>query len=163
MAREAHPGLVVHEGMFEAWAPAEPFDAVLVLHVAEHVDDPVALLAHLRDWVRPGGRLVVVVPNAESLHRRLAVDMGLQPRLDTLSPRDQLVGHQRVYTLDGLRADVAAAGFDCVAELGWFLKTLPNSMMLDYAPELLEALFTVSSELPPRMLANIGVVADRPS
>ena len=56
-ARAAHPDLVVHEGMFEHWAPGEPYDAVLALHVAEHVDDPVALLAHLRTWVRPGGRL----------------------------------------------------------------------------------------------------------
>jgi SAM-dependent methyltransferase len=162
-ARAAHPGLTVHEGMFEAWVPAEPYDAVLALHVAEHVDDPVALLSHLRGWVKPGGRLVVVVPNAESLHRRLAVRMGLQPALDTLSPRDHLVGHQRVYTLDGLKADVAAAGFTPSGELGWFLKTLPNSMMLDYPPALLEALFTVSEELAPRLLANIGVVADRPA
>jgi SAM-dependent methyltransferase len=162
-ARDVHPGLTVHEGMFERWTPDAPYDAVLALHVAEHVDDPVALLSHLRDWVRPGGRLVVVVPNAESLHRRLAVHMGLQPQLDTLSPRDHLVGHQRVYTLDGLAADVAAAGFVPADELGWFLKTLPNSMMLDYPPELLEALFTVSADLEPRMLANIGVVADRPA
>jgi SAM-dependent methyltransferase len=162
-ARETHPGLAVHEGMFETWTADEPYDAVLALHVAEHVDDPVAVLARIRAWVRPGGRIVVVVPNAESLHRRLAVHMGVQPHLDTLSPRDHLVGHQRVYTLDGLRADVAAAGFVPTGELGWFLKTLPNSMMLDYPAELLEALFTVSAELEPRLLANIGIVADRPS
>jgi 2-polyprenyl-3-methyl-5-hydroxy-6-metoxy-1,4-benzoquinol methylase len=162
-ARAAHPGLAVHEGMFEQWTPDEPYDAVLALHVAEHVDDPVALLSHLRSWVKPGGRLVVVVPNAESLHRRLAVRMGLQPALDSLSPRDHLVGHQRVYALDGLRADITVAGFDCVDEFGWFVKTLPNSMMLDYSPELLEALFAVSDELDPRLLANIGVVAQRAS
>jgi SAM-dependent methyltransferase len=162
-ARAAHPGLAVHEGMFEQWTPEEPYDAVLALHVAEHVDDPVALLSRVHDWVRPGGRIVVVVPNAESLHRRLAVRMGLQPQLDTLSPRDHLVGHQRVYTLDGLTDDVRAAGFAPTGELGWFLKVLPNSMMLDHPPALLEALFTVSEELAPRMLANIGVIADRPA
>jgi SAM-dependent methyltransferase len=162
-ARATHPGLTVHEGMFESWAPAEPYDAVLALHVAEHVDDPVTLLSHIRSWVKPGGRLVVVVPNAESLHRRLAVRMGLQPQLDSLSPRDHLVGHQRVYSLDGLNADVAAAGFTPVGEMGWFLKTLPNAMMLDHPPALLEALFTISDELEPRMLANIGVIADRPT
>lgn len=162
-ARETDPDLVVHEGMFEAWGPEAPYDAVLALHVAEHVDDPVALLSHLLDWVVPGGRLVVVVPNAESLHRRLAVRMGLQPELDSLSPRDHLVGHRRVYGLDDLRADVTAAGFTPTDEFGWFLKTLPNNMMLDYSPELLEALFTVSDDLDPRLLANIGVVARRPA
>src|SRR3546814_4330103 len=39
-ARSAHPGLIVHVGMFETFQPADPFDAVLALHVLEHVDDP---------------------------------------------------------------------------------------------------------------------------
>ncbi|MTD45420.1 methyltransferase domain-containing protein [Conexibacter sp. W3-3-2] len=161
-AREAHPDLVVHEGLFESFVPDEPVDAVLALHVVEHVDDPRTLLAHLATWLRPGGRLVVVVPNAESLHRRLAVRMGLQPALDILSPRDHLVGHQRVYTLDGLAADVTSTGLRPVSELGWFLKTLPNSMMLDWPRELLIALNQISDELEPRQLANIGLVAERP-
>src|SRR5437660_82550 len=29
VAREAHPGLLVHEAMFEDFAPTEPYDAVL--------------------------------------------------------------------------------------------------------------------------------------
>lgn len=162
-AREAQPDLVVHEGLFETWTPpASTYDAILAPHVLEHVDEPRALLARLRDWLVPGGRLVAVVPNAESLHRRLAVRMGLQERLDTLSPRDHLVGHRRVYALDGLRADLESAGLTCREELGWFLKTLPNGMMLDHPEPLLEALFTISDELSPRMLANIGVVAERP-
>lgn len=160
-AREAHPGLVVHEGLFEAFAPDRPYDAVLALHVAEHVDDPRALFGLVRSWLHPGGRIVVAVPNAESLHRQLAVRMGLQPELDTLSARDRLVGHQRVYTLAGLGADLDAAGFDVVEELGWFLKTLPNAMMLDFDDALLRALYAVSDELPPRLLANIAVVAAR--
>ncbi len=160
-AREANPGLVVHEAMFETFSSAQPFDAILALHVIEHVDDPRPLLAHLAGLLAPGGRLVVVVPNAESLHRRLAVRMGLQERLDTLSPRDHLVGHQRVYTLDELRADVACAGLCCTEELGWFLKTLPNAMMLDWPSELLVALNEISDELEPRQLANIGLVATK--
>jgi len=158
-ARERHPGLVVHEAMFEAFTPAQPFDAVLALHVVEHVDDPVPLLRHLARWLRPGGRLIVVVPNAESLHRQLAVRMGLQPTLDTLSARDHLVGHRRVYALAGLRADLAAAGLQVTDEFGYFLKTVPNGMMLDWPFELLEALNGISEDLPPHLLANIGVVA----
>lgn len=160
-ARRTHPGMVVHEGLFEAFAPGPVYDAVLALHIAEHVDDPSALFALLRGWLRPGGRLVVAVPNAESLHRRLAVEMGLQERLDSRSERDHLLGHQRVYTLDGLRDDVEGAGLRVIDELGWFLKTVPNSMMFDYEESLLRALFAVSTQLPPRLLANIAVVAER--
>jgi SAM-dependent methyltransferase len=145
--------------MFEHFAPGPVYDAVLALHVMEHVDDPRALMARVRGWLRPGGTLVVVVPNRESLHRRLAVRMGIQAALDDLSPRDRLVGHLRVYDLDGVGADLAAAGFEVREELGFTLKTLPNAMMLDWPPALLDAITEISPELPPAMCANIGVRA----
>ncbi|HEY7933611.1 MAG TPA: class I SAM-dependent methyltransferase [Solirubrobacteraceae bacterium] len=164
IARERHrsSGLVVHEALFEQFAAAQPYDAVLAMHIAEHVDDPVGLFETVREWLAPGGAIIVVVPNAQSLHRRLAVRMGLQQRLDDLSPRDQLVGHQRVYDLSGLRADLAVAGFVTREEFGYQLKTVPNSMMADWPEDLLAALIDISGEIPPAMLANIGIRATRP-
>lgn len=51
---------------FKASADAAPgrFDALLLAHVAEHLpeDDGVALLADYVDYVRPGGRIVVICP-----------------------------------------------------------------------------------------------------
>lgn len=159
VARSRHgaQGLVVRLAMFEEFEPEEPYDAVLALHVLEHVDHPREMLAKVAEWLVPGGALVVVTPNRESLHRNLAVRMGLQHKLDDLSPRDRLVGHQRVYGLDTLRADLEEAGFRVDHEFGYFLKTLPNSMMLEYPPALLEALNTISEEIPTHLLANIGV------
>jgi trans-aconitate methyltransferase len=158
-ARERHPGLRVHEALFEDFRPAAPVDAVLAAHVLEHVDDPRALAAHLAGWLAPGGVLIAVVPNAQSLHRRLAVRMGLQPHLHSLSARDELVGHQRVYDLAGLGADLEAAGLTVTAQSGWFLKVVPNAMMLDWPEGLLDALTAISEELDPALLANIAVVA----
>jgi SAM-dependent methyltransferase len=163
VARERHgpSGLVVHEALFEEFAAPQPYEAVLAMHIAEHVDDPVGLFEIVARWLAPGGSIIVVVPNAQSLHRRLAVRMGLQRRLEDLSPRDLLVGHQRVYDLDGLRADLAAAGFTPQQEFGYQLKVVPNSMMADWPQELLAALIDISGEIPPAMLANIGVRATR--
>jgi len=160
-ARRRHPGLTVHEGMFESFTPPHPVDTLLAAHVFEHVDDPRALLEHLRGWLRPGGTLIAIVPNAASLHRRLAVLMGIQDKLDDLSPRDRVVGHRRVYTLEELRADLAGAGFKTHEAIGWFLKVVPNGMMLDWPPQLIDALFAVSEQLDPRELANIALVARR--
>lgn len=160
-AVSAHPGLVVHLDMFESFAPPSPFDAVLALHVLEHVDEPGELLAVVAGWLRPGGRLVVVTPNAESLHRRLAVKMGLHARLDDLSLRDHLVGHRRVYDLPWLRRELDAGGFEVVDEFGYFVKPLANFQMIDWEPAVLEGFNLLSSELPANLLANIGVVAVR--
>lgn len=160
-ARRRHPELDVHLAMFEQFTPPEPVDCLLAAHVFEHVDDPAGLMAHLRTWLRPGGTLIGVVPNAESLHRRLAVRMGLQEQLDSLSPRDHMVGHQRVYTIDRLSAEMTSAGFEVAAVTGWFLKIVPNSMMLEWPQALIDALVQISPELSPRELANIAVVAQR--
>ena len=161
-ARRRHPGLEIHEELFERFVPDRPADAVLAAHVLEHVDDPRSLAAHLASWLAPGGKLVAVVPNAESLHRRLAVRMGLQPALDTLSARDELVGHRRVYDVPALSADLEAAGLRVTHVFGWFLKVVPNGMMVDWPEDLLHALFSISPELDPRALANIAVVAELP-
>jgi 2-polyprenyl-3-methyl-5-hydroxy-6-metoxy-1,4-benzoquinol methylase len=161
--KHAAAGLIVHTAMFEDFVPAQPYDAVLALHIAEHVAEPVALFRQIRSWLRPGGAVVVMVPNAESLHRRLAVRMGLQDELDDLSGRDRLVGHLRVFDFATLTADLAEAGFDVTEQFGYQLKTVPNSMMLDWPDTLIAALIDISPEIPPAMLANIGVRAVAPS
>ena len=112
----------------------------------------------MHEWLAPGGQVIAVVPNAESLHRQLAVMMGLQPRLDSLSPRDHLVGHQRVYDLAQFVALFRGAGFDVVEEFGYFVKIVPNGMMTGWKPELIQSLTTISDRLPPALLANIGLV-----
>ncbi len=158
-ARRRHPTLPVHHAMFESFEPTRRYGAVLALHVLEHVDEPVTVLETMRPWLADDGALVVVVPNAESLHRRIAVEMGLHDQLDDLGPSDRLVGHQRVYDLDRLTADLDAAGYDVTLDFGYLLKTVPNSMMLDYPTAMVEALNTISDRIPTRDLANIGVRA----
>jgi 2-polyprenyl-3-methyl-5-hydroxy-6-metoxy-1,4-benzoquinol methylase len=157
--RHGVQGLRAHLSLFEEFTPTAPYDGVLALHVLEHVDDPQLVLRRVRSWMVPGGTLVVVTPNKESVHRNLAVRMGLQPELDSLSDRDRFVGHQRVYSIDTLTAELQEAGFRVERSFGYFLKVLPNSMMLDWDRRLLEALNTISEEIPPRLLANIGIRA----
>jgi 2-polyprenyl-3-methyl-5-hydroxy-6-metoxy-1,4-benzoquinol methylase len=126
--------------------------------VLEHLDDPVKSLLDMRDWLSENGRLVIVVPNRNSLHRQLAVLMGLQPKLETLSARDHLVGHQRVYSLNLLKKDIKKAGYKIDEELGFFLKPLPNSMMLDFSRELLRAMNDLSTNIPINLTANLCLV-----
>jgi 2-polyprenyl-3-methyl-5-hydroxy-6-metoxy-1,4-benzoquinol methylase len=158
-ARREHPAVEVIHSLFEDYRPVQGFDRLFALHVLEHVEDPVSLTRHLSQWLAPDAELIVVVPNRNSLHRRLAVLMGLQPELDTLSARDRLVGHLRVYGLQELRADLDAAGFEVIEERGFFLKSLPNSMMLDHTPELIRAMNKLGDQLPADYQANLAIRA----
>ena len=48
------------------------FDAIVLIHVLEHLSDPCAVLERLRGLLAPGGRLCIEVPNARSLRATLA-------------------------------------------------------------------------------------------
>ena len=159
-ARQAHPTVNCVHSLFEDFRADRAYGVILASHVLEHVDDPQAILRLISSWLVETGKIIIVVPNRNSLHRQLAVLMGLQPELDTLSKRDLMVGHQRVYSLEGLEEDVHRAGLRPIKSVGFFLKVLPNAMMLDYSRELLWALNVISSSLPKHLLANIAVVAD---
>jgi len=151
----------VHCSFFENFNPIEQFQTVLSLHVLEHVDNPSDVINKMFTWLKPGGQVIVVVPNAESLHRQLAVMMGLQAEQSTLSARDKIVGHQRVLTLDQLSELFENAGFTISEKFGYFLKTVPNSMMINYSPDLIKSLTDISHQLKPNLMANIGLVATK--
>jgi len=159
--RHAQDPVEFHHSMFEAFQPTEPYDAVLALHVLEHVDDPVGLARRIIEWLRPGGVIVAVTPNANSIHRQLGVAMGVQERLDDLSARDHLVGHRRVYELHELCGDLSAAGFEIIDTFGYFVKPLSNGQMIDWSPAVLAGLNAISGQVPAELCANIGVIARR--
>ena len=160
---ERHRDDAGHEvvcSLFEDFTPAERFDTVLGTHVLEHVEDPVAVLGRARGWVAPGGRMVMLVPNALSLHRLVAVEMGMLDRPDALNDLDVRLGHRRVYDLDLLEAHVREAGWEVVASGGNFLKPLSNGQMEAwFTPEMLDGFHAVGRQFP-RHAAEVFVVAE---
>ena len=54
----------------DAGYEAEFFDEVVIWHVLEHVDDPRGTLEEVARILRPGGRLIVAVPNFSSAQAR---------------------------------------------------------------------------------------------
>jgi SAM-dependent methyltransferase len=83
----------------------EGLDAVTLWHVLEHLDEPGAALERVASWLRPGGVLVVGVPNADSVQARVG-GAGWY-HLDV--PR-----HRTHFTPRGLEALLAASGFEVV-------------------------------------------------
>lgn len=52
--------------------PSEHFDLITLWQVLEHIGEPVPLLRRCTELLRPGGVLVVAVPNIESIQAKLA-------------------------------------------------------------------------------------------
>src|SRR4029453_16059254 len=151
-------GVRFYHSLFENFVTELEFSDVLMARVLEHLADPVEVLSKVRGWLGRGGRLHIVVPNADSLHRRLGVAMGLLDATTSLSERDHRFGHHRVYTRALLENHVRSAGFEIEQVCGVFLKPLSNAQMEAFSPELLEGLNKVGDQLPD-WCAEIYLVA----
>lgn len=102
-------------------APLPPggADAVVCWHVLEHVEDPEATLRAIRGWLRPGGALVVGVPNRASLQAWI----GGRRWFHLDPPR-----HRTHFTPRGLRALLERTGFGIVRERHVLLEHNPFGM-----------------------------------
>lgn len=89
------------------------YDVVVLADVIEHVADPEALLRAARARLRPGGRVVLSVPNAAHWYPRARMATGLFG-YDQRGILDET--HLRFFTRRTLRHLVARAGFDILAE-----------------------------------------------
>ncbi|MBL9202937.1 MAG: class I SAM-dependent methyltransferase [Opitutaceae bacterium] len=56
-------GLAIVATAWENYAPEQRFDVITCLHSIEHFHEPQALLEKMRSWLKPGGRIVIEVPN----------------------------------------------------------------------------------------------------
>jgi SAM-dependent methyltransferase len=66
------PGLTLRFGTLEpgSFAP-ESFDLISIWHVLEHLPDPDSVLRVSFGWLRPGGAILIAVPNVDSCQARL--------------------------------------------------------------------------------------------
>ncbi len=152
-------GLEVVCSLFEDYRPERRFDTVLGTHILEHVEDPVDLLRRTSDWLSADGRVVMLVPNALSIHRIVAVEMGLLPAPNALNELDERLGHRRVYDLDMLVSQFEEAGLEVVETGGNFLKPLANGQIEQWFDErMLEGFYKAGRHFP-RHAAEVYVVA----
>lgn len=74
-AAATEAGFVVHNGPLESVeGPTRQFDVVVMRMVLEHLHDPVAGLRRLHAWTKPGGWLMVTVPDAGCFEMSLFKD-----------------------------------------------------------------------------------------
>jgi SAM-dependent methyltransferase len=91
----------------------QPFDTVLAINVLEYLEDPAAAIGCVARSLKPGGRLVALVPQGPALYGTL----------------DKTMGHRRRFRADELRGLMEANGlevermlnFNKIGAPPWFL------------------------------------------
>ncbi len=163
--RDRHPDCraEIVETWFETFQTEERFDLIVMGFILEHVDDPLLILRRLREFLAPGGRMFVAVPNAEVLNRRLGRLAGLLDDVTTLSENDHLLGHKRFYTAATLGADIAQAG--CVLDRleGIYLKpfTTRQIVSLQLDRTVIDALCAVGIDYPELSCGLLAEISAR--
>jgi 2-polyprenyl-3-methyl-5-hydroxy-6-metoxy-1,4-benzoquinol methylase len=160
-ARRRAPKARFFQSLFEEFTPEHPYDTIILGHVLEHVADPVAILSVVAQWTAPGARLIITVPNGESLHRRVGVEMGMLEFPTQLNEDDIRIGHRRVFTIDTLRSTIRSAGLVILKEEGILLKPLSNRQMFDWSQELFEAYYALGKKLPAEFGGELCVLCGR--
>jgi SAM-dependent methyltransferase len=107
----------------------ERFDVILVSGLLHEVPDPVEVLRVVRALCHQETLVHANVPNARSLHRLLALEMGLIRDLHEISERQLALSQPRTFDLSMLRALCARCGFDEIASGSYFVKPFSHSQM----------------------------------
>jgi 2-polyprenyl-3-methyl-5-hydroxy-6-metoxy-1,4-benzoquinol methylase len=141
--------LVKVHSIFEDFQPDQAFDSIILEHVLEHVDDPLDLLRRVHKWLAPNGRLFVGVPNGNSIHRLVAVKMGMLDNPCQLNARDHALGHRRVYTHKTLRTAIEQSGLRVMEMGGVFFKPLSNGQIQEnWTEEMIQGFYELGKDFP---------------
>ena len=99
--------------IWDAGFNAQDFDVITLWHVLEHTTSPMRTLQEVRKVLKPGGLLVIAVPNLNDRLMQAAyrIVKGRRPRLFSIGDKEIHLFH---FSVRSLRLLLEKAGFTCV-------------------------------------------------
>lgn len=116
----------VHPDTIQNFEPQRKFGNIFLVHVLEHLDNPKAELQKISNWLSDSGVLIVAVPNANALSRKIAVKMNLMSDVTDVLESERRQGHLRTYNLESLLTDIQASGLRINSFGGVMMKPFAN-------------------------------------
>lgn len=134
---------------FEDFNPSKKYDVIMMTHILEHMDHPIDLLKKARSWLKPEGLIFLAVPNCNSLHRYIGVELGMIEQIDSLNEQDKILGHKRVYGPELFKKHIQEAGLSVIKFGGLMVKPLSNRQIeSQWTDDLINAFFAISNIFP---------------
>ena len=150
---------------FEEAYLEEKYDGIFIVHTLEHLDEPIEILKKTQNWLNPGGRVVIAVPNASAPSRQIAAKMGILEHNAGITESEWKQGHRVTYSMDTLYDHARKSGYTVIRSGGVFFKTLAN-FQFDAAikagiidSDFLEASYQLGMHYP-ELCASIYVICE---
>jgi 2-polyprenyl-3-methyl-5-hydroxy-6-metoxy-1,4-benzoquinol methylase len=138
-----------HCSYIEDFSIDKKFKNIVMGHILEHIEKPIDALRKTIDLLEDDGIIYISVPNANSIHRQVAVEMGLLESKESLNKSDITLGHYRVYTPKLFEDDIKASGIKVIAKGGIMLKPLSNTQITDsFTKEMIQGFISIGDKYP---------------
>lgn len=121
--------MTVSHSYYEEYDTEKKYDYILMNSVLIYLDDPLDLLKKYRDFLKDDGKLVITVQNAEALHRRIGVEIGVLENIHELNQMHIERNHKQYFTLAELELLITEAGYSMEVAKGVLLKPITTGQM----------------------------------
>lgn len=139
-----------YASFFEQHQTDDRYDLIIASSVLHESEDEGSFLGRAWELLCDSGILVVVVPNAASIHRLIGLELGIIVDLSELSSTNIRMQQRRVYTFKSLEQTLGDYRFETFHTDGIFPKILDHT---NFAQALLEG---EVDETFLRQMAQIG-------
>jgi len=136
------------------------YDVVLMMGLLHHIENPCEFLCYSKRFVAQAGLIMATVPNVNSIHRQIGVEMGLLNDVKGTSERNLKFKQYGRFTKQSLIELFDEAGYTIVQCYGYMFKPFSSEMMLKL--DLSEALVTALYEMGKKyesMCSQVLIVA----
>lgn len=106
------------------------FDVTILSSILHEIEDTEHFLSQAKKITKPGGKILIVVPNKLSVHRILGVQLGYQASLDSKTDTEiqmqQLTG---AFSFEELQKKIFRTGLILESMESFFVKLFPHKIM----------------------------------
>ncbi|MGY1820329.1 class I SAM-dependent methyltransferase [Geodermatophilus sp. SYSU D00079] len=152
------PQVTFHLSDIDDFVPAERYQHVVAAHVINELPDPLGLLQRIgTEMLAPGGLVHVTMTNPLSLHRLIAMEMGLIEAPTALSDRGREFATVEIFDADRLESLAAEAGLVCVHREPVLLKPFTNAQLAGLPDAVIAGLDRVARRFPENGALNYAI------
>ena len=130
------------------------FDFIICASLLHEVSNPKEMLKNIMSLCTRDTIVHINVPNALSLHRLLAKEMGMIQDVHEMSNRNRLFQQNQVFDVDTLKDLVMNVGFEVIDEGSFFIKPFSHEQMYKMMKEkiidesVLDGLYFLEKYIP---------------